>query len=137
MGKLSELTKYIPELLKENFGEWAVDTTNDGTPEHPIQLPFVIYSDVVNALHEDLFSFCAEHPELEYTSYGDILDRNGIDLQTASMKEADLSGLDAQAVIALLVGAFRAERFCDGAILGFCESGAIIRWLQRLEELDK
>lgn len=137
MVKFSELTKLIPELQKGDFGEWAVDTTNEGTPEHPVQLPFVIYSDSVNALRMHLFSFCSEHPELEYTSYGDTLDRNGIDLLTASMEGADLSGLDGKAVIALLVAAFRAERFCDGAILGFCESGAIIRWLQRLEELDK
>lgn len=48
------------------------------------------------------------------------------------MEKADVSKLDSQAVMALLLGAVRAERFCDGALLSFLESGAILRWLERL-----
>ena len=36
-----------------------------------------------------------------------------------AMSGADVSELDGQAVMALLLGAVRAERFCDGALLGF------------------
>ncbi|MBQ7614370.1 MAG: hypothetical protein IJU77_04950 [Butyrivibrio sp.] len=52
------------------------------------------------------------------------------------MEAADVSKLDTQAVLALLLGAIRAERFCDGALLGLLESGAILRWLKRLQEID-
>ena len=38
--------------------------------------------------------------------------------------------------MALLLGAVRAERFCDGALLGFFEDGSIRRWLLRLREID-
>lgn len=48
------------------------------------------------------------------------------------MEKVDVSKLDSQAVMALLLGAVRAERFCDGALLSFLESGAILRWLERL-----
>ena len=52
------------------------------------------------------------------------------------MESADVSALDGQTVMALLVGAVRAERFCDGALLGFLESGCVERWLRRLREID-
>ena len=52
------------------------------------------------------------------------------------MKDADISSMDAKGVIALLIGAVRAERFCDGALLEFFEEGYILRWLERLAEID-
>lgn len=48
------------------------------------------------------------------------------------MSGADVSELDGQAVMALLLGAVRAERFCDGALLGFFGDGSMRRWLLRL-----
>lgn len=53
------------------------------------------------------------------------------------MSEADVSELDGQAVIALLLGAVRADRFCEGALLGFFEDGSVKRWLLRLKEVDE
>ena len=44
--------------------------------------------------------------------------------------------LDAKCVVALIYGAIRAERFCDGAILAFLKDGTIVRWLERLKTLD-
>ncbi len=44
--------------------------------------------------------------------------------------------MDGRTVVALLTGAIRAERFCDGALLDFCKSGAVLRWLKRLKEID-
>mgnify|MGYP003360576731 FL=1 len=52
------------------------------------------------------------------------------------MEGADTSKLDGQTVMALLVASLRADRFCEGALLGFFESGAIRRWLIRLREID-
>lgn len=53
------------------------------------------------------------------------------------MSIADVSELDGRTVIALLVGAMRADRFSDGAFLGFCKNGSIIRWLERLKAIDE
>ena len=39
--------------------------------------------------------------------------------------------------MALIIGAVRAERFCDGALLDFLDTGCILKWLQRLEEIDE
>lgn len=65
------------------------------------------------------------------------LPSNGIKWDYDSMMKADASGLDAQCILALLIASLRAERFCDGALLGFIESGAVTRWLKRLQELDE
>ena len=52
------------------------------------------------------------------------------------MSEADVSHLDGKCIMALIVGAVRAERFCDGALLGFFKDGSIKKWLMRLKEID-
>lgn len=56
MGKYDELTKYISLIKPNELGEWILDTKNDGTPEHPIQLPFVVYSSVKMLSPRCLFS---------------------------------------------------------------------------------
>ena len=137
MNKFDTLTRYIPQLESGDFGKWIVDKENDGTPGHPIHFPFVAYSQVVHRFQVDLFAFCEEHPEYEHTRYYNTLEANGIDWGTESMENAVTSNLDAKAIIALLVGACRAERFCDGALLSFFKSGAIIRWLRRLQEMEE
>jgi len=137
MSRLDVLTKYISMIQSDSFGEWIVDKENDGTPEHPIQMPFVGYSKMVDSFQEDLYKFCDEHPKYEHTRYGETLDKNNIEWSTESMQAADVSKLDEKCVIALLIGAVRAERFCDGALLGFFNSGFILRWLDRLKEIDE
>lgn len=136
MSKFGFLTKYIPMIQSDSIGEWIVDKENDGTPEHPIQMPFVGYSRMVDSFQEDLYKYCDEHPEYEHTRYGETLEKSNIEWSTESMQAADVSKLDAKCVIALLIGAVRAERFCDGALLNFFESGCILKWLERLSNIE-
>ena len=42
-----ELVGLIDKIKDDSIGEWIVDKENDGTIEHPIQMPFVIYSRIV------------------------------------------------------------------------------------------
>lgn len=137
MNKFEQLIKYIPLIQDDKFGEWIIDKENDGTPENPIHMPFVNYSQTVDSFHEDLYKFCEEHPEYEHTCYGETLEANGLKWGMESMEAADASSLDAKCVIALLMGAVRAEHFCDGALLGFFKSGCILRWLQRLKSIEE
>ena len=130
------LTVFIDQLDSDDYGTWHVDKENDGSAEHPIQLPFVIYGRVVQELEEAVNLFAIERREMMLTGYRNILEANGISWNTQSMTNADISVLDGQAVMALLVGAVRAERFCDGALLEFLENGSIKRWLERLRELE-
>lgn len=35
------LTKYLIQIQGDDIGTWIIDNKNDGTIEHPIQMPFV------------------------------------------------------------------------------------------------
>ena len=137
MKKYSALTKYINLLKNDNAGEWICDKENDGSSERPIHVPFVSYSIAVNNLADDIYKFAKESNEIVPSKYAEILQANGIEWNYDSMIKADVSVLDAQCILALLIASFMAERFCDGALLEFIKNGAVIRWLKRLQELDE
>lgn len=137
MKKYSALTKYINLLKNDNAEEWICDKENDGSSERPIHVPFVSYSIAVNNLADDIYKFAKESNEIVPSKYAEILQANGIEWGYDSMMKADASVLDAQCILALLIASLRAERFCDGALLEFIESGAVARWLKRLQELDE
>ena len=129
------LTKYLDEFTGAEFGTWIIDKKNDGTPEHPLQFPFVNYSCVVDHFIDDVYSFVDNHEEMGLHSYQKVLEENGIQWNAKSMETAVVDGLDAKCVVALIYGAIRAARFCDGAILAFLKDGTFVRWLERLKTL--
>ena len=135
--KILCVDKYSNLLENDNVGEWIVDKENDGSSERPMHLPFVSYSIAVDNLADDIYKFAKESNEIVPGKYAEILQANGIEWGYDSMMKADASGLDAQCILALLIASLRAERFCDGALLGFIKSGAVTRWLKRLQELDE
>ncbi len=137
MSKFDILTKYINRIQADSLGKWVIDKENDGTPEHPIQMPFVDYSEMVHNFIDDVYKFEVNNKDMNLTSYGDILEQNGFTWGTESMKSAEISNLNAQCVLALIMGAVRAERFCDGALLDFFESGSVLKWLERLKIIDE
>ncbi len=136
MSKFDILTKYIPIIQADSIGDWVIDKENDGTPEQPIQIPFVGYSEMVNNFIDDVYTFEESNKDMELTRYGDILKDNGLEWDAESMENADVSNLNAQCVLALIMGAVRAERFCDGALLNFFKSGCIFKWLERLNNIE-
>lgn len=136
MSRCDILVKYILMIQADSIGEWVIDKENDGTPEHPIQMPFVDYYEMVHNFIDDVYTFEESNKDMELSRYGDILKDNGLEWGTESMKNADVPNLNAQCVFALIMGAVRAERFCDGALLGFFKSGCILKWLERLNSIE-
>lgn len=57
MKKFGDLTKYIPQLKDDSVGNWVIDRENDGTPDHPKQMPFVNYSEMVHHFIKDVYDF--------------------------------------------------------------------------------
>lgn len=131
------LTKLIDPMETDTYGEIIIDTKSKGTMEDPIHMPYAKYTEIVRKLWKAIYDFSEEHPEFELTKYQDILKRNGADWGSESMIGVDVSSADGQFVMALLMGITRAERFCEGALLDFCENGSILRWLKRLKEIDE
>ena len=136
MGKFKNLTKYLPLLGDDTIGTWFVDRENDGSPEHPKQMPFVQYTEMAHRFLDDVYDFMENNKDFELNHYGEILNQNGIEWGSKSMSEADVADKDARCVMALIMGAVRAERFCDGALLGFFKDGSVRKWLERLKEID-
>ena len=97
--RFAELTAFIPRIKDGNFGEWVIDRENDGTPEHPIQFPYVKYSSKVDDFVQTLYAFCEAHPEFEHTRYDETLERLGREWGSKFMEEADVSGIDAKGVL--------------------------------------
>ena len=73
-----ELVGLIDKIKDDSIGEWIVDKENDGTLEHPMQMPFVVYSSVVRLFEQAVYGFEEEHPEFELNQYGSILERYDI-----------------------------------------------------------
>lgn len=136
MSKFDILTKYIPMIQTDSFGEGVTDKENDGTLKHPIQMPFMWYSQVLSNFIDDVYIFEENNKDMELTCYREILKENDIEWGSNSMKGTDVSSLNAQCVLALIMGAVRAERFCEGVLLDLFNSGCILKWLKRLNSIE-
>lgn len=64
-------------IQADSIGEWVIDKENDGTPEPPILMPFVGYSEMLHNFIDDVFTFEESNKDMELTRYGDILKDNG------------------------------------------------------------
>ena len=86
MSKFDILTKYISMIQPDSIGEFVIDKENDGTTEHPIQMPFVGYSEMVHNFIDDVYTFEKSNKDMELTRYGEILKDNGLEWDLESMK---------------------------------------------------
>lgn len=132
-----KLTAYLSTLEADSFGKWIVDTESRGTADDPVQMPYVSYSRMVKQFVDDVYAFADEHQEYDLYRYNIILAENGIEWDRKSMCEKDVSTLEGKCIVALIMGAVRAERFIDGALLNFFRTGTITKWLRRLQEIDE
>ncbi len=131
------LTALLPRLQGAEYGKLIIDNKNDGSPEHPIRFPFVAYAPVVDELVKMIYQFVEDHAEMDLHSYQAILEAADINWGFSSMEDADVSSLDGKTVMALLLGAVRADRFSEGTLLEFCRNGCIAKWLMRLRKIDE
>lgn len=91
---------------------------------------------MVHNFIDDVYTFEESNKDMELNRYGDILKNNGLKWGLESKKNADVSNLNAQCVLAPIMGVVRAERFCDGALIDFFESDCILKWLERLNSIE-
>lgn len=131
MGKYDMLFKHIELLSGEDFGKWFSDKDNYGSMERPIQMPYFEYSQVVENFVTDV-RLCWEKSGLQ--DYLQVLRSHNIEWGSQSMSNADISVLPSEVVLALLFGATRSEKSCDGALLGFLKNGNIQKWLKSIKE---
>ncbi|MCL2387970.1 MAG: DUF6508 domain-containing protein [Defluviitaleaceae bacterium] len=132
------LTKYIGKFdTADSLGEWIIDTKNDGTLENPRHMSWVNYTDLVIAFKREFYQFSKDNPEYELSQYSTILQANGLKWSKNEIRSIEADKLDAKCILALIMGAVRADRFSEGALLGFLKDGNISNWLKRLKDIDK
>lgn len=106
-----------------------------------------IYSILSNYLHtlsadkiepfiHDVYTFIDQYPEYGFDRYQDILKANHIAWEKEAMQNINVSALDEKCIIALIVGAIRAERFYEGTLLCFFTDGTMEKWLLRLKDIN-
>lgn len=132
------LTDFIPYLTDIEFGTWEPKVqSGDGSLEKPLQMPYMVFDEVVKNFIREVYRFEENHPEYGLHQYGEILKQNGLDWGMDSMAKAEASQLDGKCIMALILGAIRADRFSEGALKAFYDRGCILKWLNRLKELDE
>lgn len=130
MGKYDSLIKHLAMFPYKDGAKWFVDTENDGSAERPIQIPSVIYPEAVSDFISDVHLFAEQ---VGIKNYKEILKSHGIEWSHESMSRATVTDLSADVICALLLGAVRAEKFCDGALNRFLKDGSIQKWLEELK----
>lgn len=134
MQEFKSLTDYIPKLQSSDTGKWYPENqSGDGSTEKPLQMPFVVYSDVIRELEKEMYRFDKEHPQYNLKEYRSILEECGV----GNLQTFDVTNAEEKVVLALILCVFRTERFCDGTIKEFLGNGCILRWLERLKEIDE
>jgi len=64
------LTDYIPQIKDIEYGKrYPEKQMGDGSLEHPFQMPFIIYNDIVDGLVREVYRFEEEHPEYGLNRY--------------------------------------------------------------------
>lgn len=134
--KFDGIIELIEPLKIDEYGTWIIDTEHKGTKGGPKHFPFLCYTAVVDELIRQVYAFSEDNPDFELTKYGELLEERGLEWGSRSLESADVSSMDAQGIMAMLMGIVRGERFCDGAVLSACKSGSIVRWLERLKDIS-
>ncbi|WZL78264.1 ADP-ribosylglycohydrolase family protein [Eubacteriales bacterium mix99] len=86
--------------------------------------------------YREFYIFAQLNPEYGLKDYQAILEKQGLKWTEESMKTADVDILDEQTVLALILGAHRAEHFTEGVLETFICEGYITKWLRRLKTID-
>ncbi len=85
----------------------------------------------------DIMKFVDDNPDMELNNYYSILEENRLRWDKRSMENADVTDASEELVMALIVGAFRAADKSDASIFSVFNMATIIKWLDRLDEIDK
>lgn len=75
--------------------------------------------------------------EPKFTDYMNLVKQAGVPDGSEAMREFDISGLDADTIVAMVIYIYRADRWCgyQEHFLNYVKDGTFKRWLDRLNTL--
>lgn len=76
------------------------------------------------------------YSEFTCSDYEKILSEMGVTLDYNQIIAKSVNDLNAKQVLALITSAFRNDHFDEGIIVKYFRSGAMLKWLKRLKEID-
>lgn len=123
MNKYYELIKYL-NIFRGDEKE------DEGAVNQLIRVHAHINSCYVSDFIEDVHN-CAN--QIGVNNYVEVLNQHNIEWDFQSMSCADAKSLSPDVICALLLGAVRAEKFCEGTLIKFIKNGCINKWLKELE----
>lgn len=137
------LTKLIPEMEKDIYGEWNLPMKGEGTKDNPYIMPHVSFTPTAYSFFSEMGKIVEQHPEFDLYNYKKYLERRGYisdakgpfpigELQTVPSER-----LNAEDIFVMCFAVQRTDRFCEGIMLKFFKDGTILKWLKRLAELDE
>ncbi len=102
-------------------------------------IPFLREPDdrLLSLMIYDIDYFMFENKELRLNRYHEIMNKQGIQWNHDSMTKADVTKLDFITVLALIVAAYRADHFCEGAFEDFVREGHVERWLKQVDKMTE
>ena len=137
MTEFDKIIALIEPLKQDSFGKWHGGVEDKKPEDASFQIPFVAYTQAAHNLISEIQDFVDQNPDYELKRYEIILGERNIEFSQEAFNKVELDKLDAQGVMAILVGLMRAERFCDGIFLKNLQSGFIVKCIQRLETISK
>lgn len=137
MSKFDKIIALMEPLKKDTYGEWHGGLEEKKPDDTTFQLPFVAYTQTAHKLISEIQDFVDQNPDYELRRYEKVLKERNIEFSQEAFNKVDLGNLDAQGIMAMLVGLMRAERFCEGVFLDNLKNGFIIKCIQRLDEITK
>lgn len=138
MRRFEKITSIIPALEDEGkHGEWIVDAEHRGASDDPVQMPFVGYGRagemLIEAVHECVEDLSEVMDVHDYMGVLESYGLHGVD----DIQAVDASVCDAKCTLAMILAIVRQDRFCEGLLLHYLESGKMLEWMKRLAELDE
>lgn len=131
----SPLTCFLSVFSQmKDFGTWKFDESGKGTPEDPVQMPFIIYPDAVMDFIRVIHEFADEYKACDLHNYRMILKEYG--LENTSLNQVETGKMYANGILALLMAAVRGERFNEGLLNSLLCHGKIQEWLKRLQDFE-
>lgn len=76
-----------------------------------------------------------DNEDLGVRIYRDALGSYGLS-DEEFMLAADVSEFGARCALAMILYVVRGDRLCEGFLLRHLESGAMLKWMKRLKEID-
>ena len=86
-----DLTKLLNQLDDGPYGEWIIDKENDGSPEHPLQFPYVHFlNEVVGDLMDTVYHYANNGHDYLFR-YDETIQAGGVDIRNIPLKDVDVS----------------------------------------------